>query len=187
MPPLPSPSPLRVAPRAGTARVLFPAIVMLALGCQGEKKPPTPIVESAPSVAASTATPAAAEPASPGAVAYTRCAVCHTPSGEGMPGVYPPLAGSPWVTGPAIRPIAVVLHGVQGPIVVKGVTYSNAMMPYGTGVPMSDAEVAAVVTHIRSSWGNGASAVTEAEVTRVRKATAGRTTPWSAAELTALR
>lgn len=100
-----------------------------------------------------------------------------------MPGVYPPLAGSSWVTGPAARPIAVVLHGVQGPITVKGATYNSAMMPYGTGVPMSDAEVAAVVSYIRSSWGNTAAAVTEAEVARVRKATATRSAPYSAAEL----
>jgi mono/diheme cytochrome c family protein len=113
--------------------------------------------------------------------------VCHTATGEGVPNIFPPLAGSEWVTGPAARPIAVVLHGLQGAVTVKGVTYTNAMMAYGTGVPMSDTEVAAVVTHIRSSWGNAASPVSEAEVARVRKATAGRTGPYTQAELERVR
>ncbi len=159
----------------------------LLLGCGGDRKAPEPVVgEAVPSTAAaSTATPSA--PVSAGEVAYGRCVVCHTATGEGVPNVFPPLAGSEWVTGPAARPIAVVLHGLQGAVTVKGVTYTNAMMAYGTGVPMSDAEVAAVVTHIRSSWGNAASAVTEAEVARVRKATAGRTGPYTQAELEKVR
>lgn len=176
--------------RRGVRRLaLLGSAGALALACGGEKKPPTPVVEGQTPAAGTVAGPmvAPAVPASAGEVAYTRCAVCHTPTGEGMPGVYPPLAGSAWVTGPAARPIAVVLHGVQGPIAVKGATYNSAMMPYGTGVPMSDAEVAAVVSHIRSSWGNAAGAVTEAEVARVRKATAGRTAPYAAAELEKLR
>lgn len=159
----------------------------LVLGCGGDRKAPAPVVEEAvPSTVAAVPAPPSA-PVSAGEVAYGRCVVCHTTTGEGVPNVFPPLAGSEWVTGPAARPIAVVLHGLQGAVTVKGVTYSNAMMAYGTGVPMSDAEVAAVVTHIRSSWGNAASAVTEAEVARVRKATAGRTGPFTQAELEKLR
>lgn len=170
-------------------RALLGGAGALVLACGGDRKPPTPVVAGEPpaagTVAGAPATPAT--PASAGEVAYARCAVCHTPSGEGMPGVYPPLAGSSWVTGPAVRPIAVVLHGLQGPITVKGATYSNAMMPYGTGVPMSDAEVAAVVSYIRSSWGNTAGAVTEGEVARVRKATGARSAPYTAGELEQLR
>lgn len=184
-------APIRRARRPGArGRVLLWGAGTLALACGGEKKPPTPVVEGAAAPAASTVAGArapAAAPSSAGEVAYARCAVCHTPTGEGMPGVYPPLAGSSWVTGPASRPIAVVLHGVQGPITVKGTTYSNAMMPYGTGVPMSDAEVAAVVSYVRSSWGNNAPPVTAGDVARVRKATATRTTPFSVAELEQLR
>lgn len=174
-------------PRPGRwRRPLLGATGALALACGGDRKPPAPVVASSPPTAASDLRPAGAPP-SAGEVAFSRCAVCHTPSGEGVPNVYPPLAGSSWVTGPAARPIAVVLHGVQGPIAVKGATYTNVMMPYGTGVPMSDAEVAAVVTYIRSSWGNTAGAVSEGEVARVRKATAGRTAPYTAAELEGVR
>ena len=173
-------------------RWVRPEVVVgaLVLGCGGDRKAPEPVVEAPPGAvaAASTGTPSpTASPASPGEAVYARCVVCHTATGEGVPNVFPPLAGSEWVTGPAARPIAVVLHGLQGAVTVKGVTYTNAMMAYGTGVPMSDAEVAAVVTHIRSSWGNAASAVTEAEVARVRKATAGRTGPYTQAELEKVR
>jgi mono/diheme cytochrome c family protein len=176
-----------VLSRARRVLVPLPVAGALLLGCGGDRKAPEPVVEGAvPSTAAaSTATPSA--PASAGAVAYGRCVVCHTATGEGVPNIFPPLAGSEWVTGPAARPIAVVLHGLQGAVTVKGVTYTNAMMAYGTGVPMSDTEVAAVVTHIRSSWGNAASPVSEAEVARVRKATAGRTGPYTQAELERVR
>ena len=180
-----------VPPRPRRVLAPLPVVGALVLGCGGDRKAPEPVVEgTVPSTAAaSTATPSAptSAPASAGAVAYGRCVVCHTATGEGVPNVFPPLAGSEWVTGPAARPIAVVLHGLQGAVTVKGVTYTNAMMAYGTGVPMSDTEVAAVVTHIRSSWGNAASPVSEAEVARVRKATAGRTGPYTQAELERVR
>jgi mono/diheme cytochrome c family protein len=78
------------------------------------------------------------------------------------------------------------LHGVQGEITVAGTKYNSAMMPYGTGVPMSDDEVAAVLTYVRSSFGNRGSAVTTAEVAKIRTATAGRTTPMTQKELAAL-
>jgi mono/diheme cytochrome c family protein len=103
-----------------------------------------------------------------------------------MPGAFPPLAGSEWVTGSVDRPIAIVLHGLQGPITVAGTEWNGVMMANGVGGPMSDDDIAAVLTYVRSSWGNAASAVTAADVARVRAATASRTTAWTAAELQAL-
>jgi len=108
-----------------------------------------------------------------GKALFTRCTACHQETGKGIPGAFPPLAGSSWVTGPASRPIAIVLHGLQGPLKVGPATYNGVMVAYGTGQPMTDAEVAAVVTYIRSSWGNKASAVTAAQVAQVRAATKG--------------
>jgi len=118
---------------------------------------------------------------------YQRCATCHQATGLGLPGSFPPLAGSEWATAPnAAVPIRIVLHGLQGLITVKNQRFSSAMPAYGTGQPLSDADVAAVLTYVRSAWGNSASAVTGDEVARERAATASRTTMWTAADLTPL-
>jgi mono/diheme cytochrome c family protein len=135
----------------------------------------------APPVAASAA------PQPGGAQLYQRCAVCHQATGLGVPGAFPPLAGSEWANAESPQvAIRVVLHGLQGPLTVKGQRFNGAMPPYGTGQAMSDAEVAAVLTYVRSSWGNKANAVTAAEVARERAATASRSTPWSAPDLAPL-
>lgn len=122
-----------------------------------------------------------------GAAIYARCTPRHQATGAGIPGAFPPLAASSWVTGPVDRPIAILLHGLQGPLTVSGTTYNGVMMRYGTGVTMTDAELAAVLTYIRTSWGNRATPVTVADIARVRAKTKGRTKPFSEAELLALR
>jgi mono/diheme cytochrome c family protein len=119
----------------------------------------------------------------PGEELYQRCAVCHMLTGEGMKPAYRSLVGSVWATGPADRAIALMLHGIRGPIRDGGVTYAMDMLPYGTGTALTDAEVADVLTYVRTSWGNHASPITREQVARVRAATAGRTAPYSAAEL----
>ena len=113
------------------------------------------------------------------------CQVCHQPTGAGLEGVFPPLAGSEWVTGPATVPIAIVLHGLQGEISVKGKTYNGAMMAWGT--VLNDDDLAATLTYVRSQWGNRAAPVTAAQVRAVRARLASRTTPFTAAELKALK
>lgn len=102
-----------------------------------------------------------------------RCITCHMPNGEGIPGTYPPLAGSEYAgAANSAVPIRIVLHGIQGPITVHGTTYNGLMPAYGVGVVMSDEEVAALLTFVRSSFGNSASAVSAADVAREREATA---------------
>jgi mono/diheme cytochrome c family protein len=101
--------------------------------------------------------------------------------------VFPPLAGSEYVNGPANRVIAIILHGLQGPITVNGAMVNSVMMPYGTGVEMTDEQIAIVATYVRSSWGNTGTAVTAADVARVREATKSRTTQWTAAELPSIK
>lgn len=122
-----------------------------------------------------------------GAKLYQRCATCHQMTGKGMAGAFPPLAGSEWATAkdPAV-PIRIVLHGLNGQITVAHQRFNSAMPPYGTNQPMDDSAVAAVLTYVRSSWGNAASAVTPAEVAAQRTATAARKTPWTAQDLQAL-
>jgi mono/diheme cytochrome c family protein len=108
------------------------------------------------------------------------CAACHQAQGEGTD-VYPPLAGSEFVTGNEARLVRIVLHGLVGEVEVQGQPYSGAMP--GWAPTLSDAEIAAVTTYIRSSWGNAAPAVAAATVAQLRAAHAGRTTPWTLAEL----
>ena len=124
---------------------------------------------------------AAAQKAKTGAEVYGSCAACHMANGEGLANAFPPLAGSEWVTGRPEVPIAIVLHGMQGEVMVKGVKYSGVMTPWAS--MFSDAEIANVVTYIRSQWGNKASAVTAADVAKVRAATKAQKAGFTAAEL----
>lgn len=125
-------------------------------------------------------------PAAPPVNKYAEvCAVCHQPTGMGLEGAFPPLAGSEWITGRADIPIAIVLHGLQGPITVKGKPYNGAMMAWAAA--MTDDDIAGTLTYARSQWGNRATAVTTAQVRAVRARFATRTTPWTAAELKAIK
>lgn len=113
------------------------------------------------------------------------CLVCHQSSGVGSPGLYPPLAGSEWVTGSANRLIRIPLHGLTGPIEVKGQTWKGLNMPaFGTSPPLdNDENLAAVLTYIRQAWGNQAPPITPEQVAAVRSETASRTRAWTADEL----
>ncbi len=111
------------------------------------------------------------------------CQQCHQENGLGLPGQYPPLAGSDWVHAedPG-RIIRIVLDGFTGPVEVKGQQFNNTMVPWRT--VFSDQEIAAVLTHVRNSWGNKAAPVPEATVKTVREQTKSHTgTPWIAKEL----
>jgi mono/diheme cytochrome c family protein len=122
-----------------------------------------------------------AQPVRTGAEVYGTCTACHMPTGLGLANAFPPLAGSEWVIGRVEVPIALVLHGMQGEVTVKGATYNSVMTPWGA--MFSDQEIANVVTYIRSQWGNKASAATARDVARVRAATRNQKTPFTAAEI----
>ncbi len=111
----------------------------------------------------------------------TICATCHQATGLGLPGVYPPLAGSEWADGPDERIIRIVLDGVSGPIKVKGASYNNAMPAFGP--QLKDEQVADVLTYVRSEWGNNAPAVSADKVKQIRAQVGGRSGPWTAEEL----
>jgi mono/diheme cytochrome c family protein len=103
-----------------------------------------------------------------GAAIYAaNCAGCHNAAGTGTPGTYPPLAGNETVTGDPKKVIHILLYGLTGPLEVNGQKYNNVMPPWkGT---LKNADIAAVASYVRSSWGNKASAITEAEVAGVPK------------------
>lgn len=111
----------------------------------------------------------------------TRCMSCHQATGQGVPGTFPPLVDSEWVTGDEGRIVRVILHGLSGEIMVGDKKYNGAMPGWGTF--MNDAEVAALVTYVRNAWGNEASEVSAAQVKAVRAAHADRKKAWTAAEL----
>lgn len=112
---------------------------------------------------------------------YNTCASCHQSDGKGTPGSFPPLDGSEWVTGDAELPIRIVLHGLEGPIEVAGEEYDNNMPQQGE--QLSDQEIAAVLTYVRTSWSNDAGAVEPSQVEQVREETADRDAPWTASDL----
>jgi len=116
------------------------------------------------------------------------CAVCHQANGLGIPRLYPPLAGSEWVvTGSSWQGdnhlALVILGGLQGPVTVKGQIFNASMPPWNI---LGDEEIASVLTHIRSEWGNAAPPITPEFVRALREETRTRRAPWTQAELEAL-
>ena len=109
----------------------------------------------------------------------TECVSCHRSQGEGVPGIYPPLAGSEWVNGPTGRVIRIVLYGLRGKVHVEGNEFGASTMPvYGrvenSAHNWSDQKIAAVLTYVRQEWGNKADPISEDEVAAVRKAVGNR-------------
>ena len=129
---------------------------------------------------------ASARAAADGAAIFAvRCAACHQATGTGVPGAFPPLAGSNWVNGRDTTLIQILLHGIQGTLTVNGASYNGTMPTFGT--QLSDAEIAAVLTHVRSHWGNKTEPISAAQVATQRSASAGRSEPWHGdADLTKL-
>lgn len=112
------------------------------------------------------------------------CATCHQPGGEGLSASgFPPLSNTNWVGGGDERLIKLVLKGLQGPIEVLGRTYPGQvpMTPF-EGL-LNDEEVASVLTYVRNSFGNKASAILPDQVKRVRESIKGKTGFYSPEEL----
>ncbi|HEY1052138.1 MAG TPA: cytochrome c [Prosthecobacter sp.] len=130
--------------------------------------------------------PAASESHARGQTVYMQvCFACHQPTGQGLPGMFPPLAGSDWVT--AIKPdrmIRMVLHGFTGPFTLKGVPFKSPapLMP-PQGAALNDQQIADVLTYVRGSFGNKASGVSPEEVKAIREAEKARSAMWTEAEL----
>ncbi len=144
---------------------------------------PTILKEPPPSAAVVAPTPTG--PTDPGEQVFaTVCAACHQANAQGLPGAFPPLAGSSWVSQDPETPIRIVIAGLSGPIKVNNGDF-NSMMPPPPG--LDDEKIAAVLTYVRSHFGNQGSAITKDQVSAVRAALSGRTNPWSSDELSKLR
>lgn len=92
------------------------------------------------------------------------CAACHQPTGQGLPNVFPPLAGSDFLNADKSRAIRIVLSGRQGEVVVNGQKFNNNMPQF----PLGDQDVANVLTYVYNSFGNSGLEVTPAEVKAIR-------------------
>ncbi len=93
------------------------------------------------------------------------CGACHQPNGKGLPGAFPPLAGSDYLKRDREEVLSVALFGLSGPITVNDQEY-NAVMP--SMGHLSDADLAAALTYVFNSWGNSLAAVSPSEVAALR-------------------
>jgi nitrite reductase (NO-forming) len=96
------------------------------------------------------------------------CSVCHQGNGAGLPGVFPPLAKSDYLSTDPKRAISVLLHGLAGKVTVNGSEYNSVMPPMNQ---LNDDEVANILTYVLNSWGNSDGTVTADEVAKLRATT----------------
>lgn len=155
-----------------TGRAIVPSVESIASKSHGL----SPVVRPADETAS-----AAPGPSGP---YQTVCITCHQAEGQGVPGAFPPLAGSEWLLGNPEIPVRVVLLGLTGPIEVKGAKF-NSVMPPPPG--LTDESIAVAISYARTHFGNHASEVHADLVMAVRASLAGRTASWSAAELAAFQ
>ena len=142
-----------------------------AAAISAEKPPiasaPASAPAAPPAAGPPTSAPAAAGPykfdAAHGASLYaSTCSACHQATGTGLPGAFPPLKGDPVVLNPdPAEQIETVLNGAHGRT-ISGTTYPSAMPPFGPS--LSDADIADIINHERSSWGNQGKPITADQV-----------------------
>ena len=97
-------------------------------------------------------------------VFLSACFACHMQEGQGLPAVFPPLAGSDFLKADRDRAIKIPIKGLSGPIVVNGKPYNNLMPPQ----QFTDDQIADVLTYVMNSWGNDFGTVSTTDVKRVR-------------------
>jgi mono/diheme cytochrome c family protein len=110
-----------------------------------------------------------------------KCSSCHQLNGLGLPGQFPPLAGSKWTTSDPGLITKIVLKGLKGEIEVKGETYGQAlnMVP----LPLKDQEIAKITTYVRQAWGNKASEITKEEVSEFMAESTNQVDQWTGEQL----
>lgn len=112
------------------------------------------------------------------------CSTCHQSDGKGLSAsLFPPLAGTKWVSGNEDRLIKLALKGLMGPIEVDGRSYPGQVPMTPFGGLLKDNEIAAVLTYVRNSFGNRAPAILPDKVKQIRAATDGKKDIYSAEQL----
>ena len=98
------------------------------------------------------------------------CTTCHQPTGAGLPGAFPPLTKSEWVEGPISNLVKIVKYGLTGEILVAGVKYNSVMTPaLNLGKPLTDQEIADVLTYVRMTFSEKKDTVTLEQVQEILK------------------
>jgi len=145
--------------------ILFAASLFVSCNSEKKKNQSTSIVlETKPSE--NSKTQDGSESLKRGKEVYSDfCVTCHLPNGKGIPGNFPPLAGSDWLTDKRTESIKAIKYGLSGPIEVNGEPYNNVMTAQG----LSDQEVADVMNYISNSWGNKLKEVTKEDVKAISK------------------
>ena len=145
-------------------------------------------VPSAPAAPATTGADAAAafsvgDSVNRGKMVYMQtCMACHQPTGLGVPGAFPPLAGTEWATGDSRRLVAIVVKGIQGALTVDGKVYATGLPSPLLSFPQlkDDKNLADVLNYVRNSFGNKVDGVITPEfVGKVRAEFASDATPFT--------
>lgn len=117
-----------------------------------------------------------------GASLYAQhCASCHGQNGQGVAEAFPPIADSKWVTGDVSTLARIVLNGLEGFITVDGRSYDGVMPAFGDR--LSDRELAALLTYLRTSINGKEGSVRAKEIARIRETHADRQRAWTSEEL----
>ncbi len=83
-----------------------------------------------------------------GAALYrAKCAACHGQNGEGIPGQFPPLLGSEWLTAEPTRLPEILTYGLKGPITVQGQEWNSTMLPPGVTAPQEQKDIIQYIRH----------------------------------------
>ena len=93
------------------------------------------------------------------------CSVCHQDSGLGIPGVFPPLAKSDFISKDPEQAIHIVLNGLAGKVTVNGKEYDSVMPPMSQ---LNNDEIANILTYVFNSWGNKDGRVSAEQVAKIR-------------------
>lgn len=144
-------------------------LVVLATACQNsgenKKEESTNQAQQTEEIKSDAKAPEA-EAVNPGKAVYDKyCLVCHQSDGSGVPGMHPPLTPGSWVGNDPKELIAMMMKGLSGKVEVNGEVY-NGFMP--SQAQLTDEEIAAVLTYIRSSFGNNFEPVDASLVKKVR-------------------
>ncbi len=112
------------------------------------------------------------------------CVACHQATGQGIPNVYPPLAGSEYVNGGSRRLGMILLKGLQGPVTVEGHPFNGAMPAWEK--TLTDKKISAILTYVRSNFGNHGGTITPDQIADARKEFGARPDPWTAGDINAV-
>ena len=132
----------------------------------GDRAEPNLAAVTRATAAAATGTLTQQDQVNAGKVLFTgTCSVCHQGNGEGLVGVFPPLAKSDYLALDPKRAIGTVLRGLSGKVTVNGKEYNSVMPPMNQ---LNDDEIANILTYVYNSWGNPGGRIAADDVKKIR-------------------